>query len=279
MSSKHSVKSKSLHGAASDTPSINVVSATLSTRGPDVSKFKPEELAIFDADGFTRTFLTIKFDEVNNAVYDGMFSITRLQYALPVRYLKPNENAFSYVAQKSFVKDNLDMNSAIVLIEPLNAGFSETIPYTPINQHIPLDTPVTIDVSVPFETLPDGTEPDRRFVWSNCLKTDPNIEKIICDAYPKSIRTKPWQEFVHYGAMDIGSRLECKYVVALSDPKIFRSYNLYGFRFNHIAKELVIWTFKCFNLTPVEVLNMIHDHPDACEESKTLIEKILAKVK
>lgn len=258
---------------------IDISSATISTRGPDESKFKPEELAIFDADGFTRTFLTVKFGEVNDAVYDGMVSITRLQYALPIRYLKPVEGTFSYISQKSYTAPGTDIRNASIVIEPLNASFAEMIPYTPINQSIPLDTPVTIDVSVPYETLPDGSEPDRRFIWSSNLKTDSNIEKIIKDANPKSIRTKPWQECVHYGAIDIGSRLECKFIVSMTDPNISRSYNVYGFRFDHEEKTLVIWTFKCFNLTPVDVLGMIKKHERCSPASSKLIDAILAKVK
>lgn len=278
MSSKSSKSKQSkMSGASSD--GISIVSAELSTRGPDESKFKPEELAIFDADGFNRTFLTIKFGEMTDAIFDGMVSITRLQYALPIRYLKPVEGTFSYISQKSYTAPGTDIRNASIVIEPLNASFAEMIPYTPINQSIPLDTPVTIDVSVPYETLPDGSEPDRRFIWSSNLKTDSNIEKIIKNANPKSIRTKPWQECVHYGAIDIGSRLECKFIVSMTDPNISRSYNVYGFRFDHDDKVLVIWTFKCFNLTPVDVLNMIKKNENCTSASAKLIDAILAKVK
>lgn len=282
--SKASSESKSSHSkeiikGADSGSSISVTSAILSERGPDLSKFTPEELSIFDPDGFTRTFLTIKFGEINDAVYDGMYSITRLQYALPIRYLKPVEGTYSYVSQKAYVASDNDMRNAAIVIEPLNASFSEMIPYTPINQHIPLNTPVTIDVTVPFETLPNGLEPERRFIWSCNLKTDNDIEKVIKEACPTSIRTKPWQECVHYGAIDIGSRLECKFLVSLSDPNISRSFNLYGFRFDHDAKELVIWVFKCFNLTPVDILKMILENPNVVEPSKILIKAILEKVK
>lgn len=276
-SSSKSSKSSKISGSASSN-GIVIESAKLSTRGPDVSKFKPNELAIFDPDGFTRTFLTIKFGEINDAVYDGLFSITRLQYALPIRYLKPVEGTYSYISQKAYVSSDNDIKNASIIIEPLNGAYSESISYTPINQHIPLNTPVMLDVSVPFETLKDGTEPDRRFVWSCNLKTDDDIEETIRKAYPKSIRTKPWQECVHYGSVDIGSKLECKFLVSLSDPNATRSYNVYGFRFDHDKKELVIWVFKCFNLTPVEVLQMIKSNEKCVEASKTLIDAILAKV-
>lgn len=281
MSTKSSSKSQKRITAGSSTTSndIPIASATVTTRGPDLSKFTPSELAIFDADGFTRTFLTIKFDTMTDAVYDGMKSISRLQYALPIRYLKPVDGTFSYISQKSFVASDGDIRNASILIEPLNNAYMESITYTPINQHMPLNTPVILDVSVPFDTLPDGTEPDRKFVWSSNLKTESNIEYIIRDEYPKSIRTKPFQECVHYGCVDVGSKLECKFLVSLSDPNITRSFNVYGFRFDHDQKELVIWVFKCFNLTPMEVLQMIKNNQNCCDETKHLIDAILSKVK
>lgn len=282
--SKHESKHVSKHGSKSElkltgSSVFNIASVEMTTRSPDVSKFSKDELAIFDADGFSRTFLTVKFNEVGEKVFDGMRSITRLQYQLPIKYLKPVENSFSYVSQKSYINSTDDMKNASIVIEPLNAAYSEIIPYTPINQHIPIGTPVTIDVSVPFDTLPDGTEPDRRFIWSSNLKTIPDIEKEILKSNPKSIRTKPWQECVHYGSIDIGSKLECKFTVDMSDPVITRSFNVYGFRFDHDAKYLVIWVFKCFNLTPVDVLKMIRDNENCVQDSKEFIDEILSHVK
>lgn len=258
----------------------NVISAELKTVAPDVKAFTPEELKIFDADGFTRTFLTIKFDEINDDVYDALYSIHRSQYTLPIKYLKPVDGSYSYVSQKSYINTSEhDMKNASITIEPLNNDFMESIQYTPLNQAIPLGTPVIIDVTIPFETSKEGLEPERKFIWSSNLKTVADIEAKIKAAKPDSIRTKPWQECVHYGAVDIGSKLECKYTVCMSDPKITRSFNVYGFKFDHEAKFLVIWVFKCFNLTPVDVLKMIKENKGTVEASKELIDKILAKVK
>lgn len=259
---------------------INIKSIDIKTIGPDVSKFTKDELALFDADGFNRTVMTIKFESMSDAIYDGMFSIHRSQYTLPIKYLKPVDGSYSYVSQKSYINTNEhDMKNASITIEPLNGDFMEMIQYTPINQSIPLGTPVIIDVSVPFDTLPDGSEPDRKFIWSSNLKTIANIEDKIKEANPKSIRTKPWQECVHYGAIDIGSKLECKYTVSMSDPKITRSFNIYGFKFDHDEKTLVIWTFKAFNVTPIDVLKLIREQEQTVQPSKVLIDAILSKAK
>lgn len=271
--------SRSPLSAGNNTSDIPIISATVSTKGPDVDKFTADELSIFDADGFTRTFLTIKFAEMTDAIYDGMKSISRLQYAIPIKYLKPVDGTYSYISQKAYSSVDNDIANASIVIEPLNNSYAETIPYTPINQHLPLNTPVTINVSVPFDTLPDGNEPDRQFIWSNNLQTSANIEDIIKKEYPASIRTKPWQECVHYGSIDVGSKMECKFLVAMSDANVTRSFTTYGFKFDHDEKELVIWVFKCFNLTPMEVLTNIKNNEKCCDESKRLIDAILEKVK
>lgn len=249
------------------------------TIGPNIDEFTPKELSLFDADAFIRNYITIKFNDMNDAIYDGLYSITRLQYQLPMKYLQPVEHSYSYVSQKAILTESNDMKQAAITIEPLNPDYMNLISYTPINQSIPIGTSVVVNISVPFDTNPDGTEPDRMYFWSNNLTTDPDIEQIIKRENPKSIRTKPWQGCVHYGSIDVGSKLECKYLVKEIDTRIVKSYNLYGFRFDHDLKELTIWVFKCYNLLPIDILKMIHDNEKCCDDSKLLIEAIMNKYK
>lgn len=250
------------------------------TQGPDVTKFSKDELKIFDADGFTRNFMKITLSSVSNDYYDGIRDILKLQYKLPVKYLKLVPGSYSYVSQKSQIQGKeKDIKNAAVTIEPLNYDYANLIQYTPINQSLPLGTIVTLDESIPFETSPDGKEPERMFIWSSNLKTENGIEDKIKSENSKSIRTKPWMECVHYGAIDIGSEIVAKFAVSDVDTNIVKSFPLFGFRRSDEHKEFIIWVFKCYNLVPKDILTMMLNHKELGDAGKKLVKEILDKCK
>lgn len=250
------------------------------TKGPELDKFTKDELKIFDADGFTRTYMKATASAVSDEYQDGIRDMLKLQYKLPVKYLKLSPGSYSYISQKSQIQGKeKDIKNASVTIEPLNCDYANLIQYTPINQSMPIGTVVTIDESIPFETLPNGEEPERMFIWSSNLKTDDGIESKIKSANPNSIRTKPWIECCHYGAIDVGSRISAKYVVSNVDTSIIKSFPLFGFRRSDEHKEFIIWTFKCYNITPKDILLMMKDHKDIGPAGKKLIAELLEKYK
>lgn len=258
---------------------MSVSKVSLSTRKPDASKFTKDELKRIDIDGLERNYLTITWSKLSDDEYFAMRDIAANQYKLPIRYLKPVPNSFSYIAQKSQLSGKeKDIKNAGIVVEPLNADFFNMISYTPINQSLPLGTMITIDVENPFLTT-DGTEPERKFIWSNNLRTDPDVESKIKQENPKSIRTKPWIRCCHYGAVDIGSRLTAKYECSYVDTEIIRSFSLFGFSRSDERKEFTIWVYKCFNVQPVQILELIKKQPNLEASTPKVLDAVLAKCK
>lgn len=248
--------------------------------GPKESDFSKEELNLIDIDGLQRNYMKITFNDLSDEVYFAFRDIVKLQYSLPVKYLRPVPGTYSYVSQKSqiFGKEK-DIKNAGITIEPLNPDIFNLISYTPINQSIPLGTVVVLDVNTPFDILSDGNEPERKFIWSDNLTTNSEIEKHIKTENPKSIRTKPWIGKCHYCAIDIGSRLTAKFEVSYVDTEIVKSFSLFGFKRNDNVKEFVIWTYKCFNITPIDILNSIKNMKNIDSSTITIIDEIINKIK
>lgn len=258
---------------------MSISSVKIEKMGPKTSDFTKEELGLIDIDGLQRTFLKIGFKQLTNDEYFFMRDIAFNQYRLPMKYLKPIPNSFSYVSQKSQISGKeKDINNAGVVIEPLNADFFNLISYTPINQALPIGTMVTIDVETEFNCVGDK-QPERMFIWSNNLKTDDDIESKIKKEKPNSTRTKPWIECCHYGAIDIGSKLIAKYEVENVDIDIIRSFSLYGFSRNDDKKEFTIWTFNYFNVSPMEILTMMKKQSGLNDKTPKIIDEILSKCK
>lgn len=228
------------------------------TTGPKESDFNEDELKLIDIDGLQRNYLKISIKSYTDELYFALRDIAKCQYLLPIKYLRPIPGSYSYVAQKSqiFGKEK-DIKNAGVTIEPLNPDIFNVISYTPINQSLPLGTVVTIDVGVPYDTLPNGEEPERKFIWSNNLKTVDDVEAKIKAENKNSIRVKPWIECCHYCSIDIGSRLTAKYEVDYVDTNIAKSFSLFGFSRCDTANEFTIWTYKCFNIVPKDILMLI----------------------
>lgn len=261
-----------------------ISSAELYTKGPELDKFTKEELKLFDADGFTRNYLKIKAKTIDDKYCKAICEIVSLQYKLPTKYLQPVKESCSYISQKAQLNGNeKDIRNANVTIEPLNADYTNMIQYTPINQSIPLGTIVTLEVDIPYESTTNKNGeveyPKRKFFWSSNLKTDKDIEDKIKKENPKSIRTKPWIECCHYGSIDIGSQIRYKFIVQNVNTKIVKSFSLFGFRRFDETKEFIIYTFKAFNVTPIDVLKMIHDMKEVSKETKDFIDEVLKVAK
>lgn len=258
---------------------MSVAKVEFSTNGPKKTDFSADELKLIDIEGLQRTYMKITFKQLNDAEYFAIRDIAKSQYSIPVKYLKPIPNSYSYISQKSQISGKeKDIKNASITIEPLNADFFNLMSYTPINQALPVGTVVTIDVQIPFDTV-DNHEPERKFIWSNNLKTEQNIKDKILKENPKSINTKPWLECCHYGAVDIGSRLTAKYEVSYVDTDIIKSFSLFGFGRCDNRKELTIWTFHMFNVTPIDILQAIRKQPNIEKSTVSIIDEILAKAK
>ena len=246
--------------------------------GPKESDFTKDELKLIDIDGLQRNYLKITFKQLTDDVYFTLRDITKCQYLLPIKYLHPIPGSFSYISQKSQIYGKeKDIKNASVTIEPLNPDIFNLISYTPINQSLPIGTIVTVDVSIPFDVLPNGEEPERKFLWSRNLKTSSDIESKIKTENPKSITTKPWIDKCHYCSIDIGSRITAKYEVSLVDTDIVKSFSLFGFSRCDTTKEFTIWVYKCFNIMPTDVLTLIKNMKCVDKNSKTIIDEILTK--
>jgi len=237
-------------------------------------------LKLIDVNNLTRLYIKITFSEINDNVYNALRALLKFQYSLPVKVLRPVYGACTYVAQKSQLNSGeKDIRNASVTIEPLNPNIFDVISRTPINQHIPIGTIVTIEAKIPFETLPDGTEPDRKFIWSNNLRTDKDIEtKIRNNAGDSCLTTDPWIKCCHYCAIEIGSELNGKFEVIDCDISIHRAFSLFGFSRMDEVKEFTIWTYKIYNLTPLNILERISDLTDD-SDLLDLISQVKSQVK
>lgn len=256
-----------------------ISSVKIEKSGPIAKDFTPEELKLIDIDGLQRTYMKITFNKLSDDEYFFIRDIAFNQYKIPMKYLKPVPNTFSYISQKSQISGKeKDIKNAGVVIEPLNADFFNMISYTPINQAMPMGTIVTIDVETEFNTI-DGKEPERKFIWSNNLKTDGDIKDKIKKEKPNSTRTEPWIKCCHYGAIDIGSRLTAKFEVSPVDVDVIHSFSLFGFSRSDERKEFTIWTFNYFNVSPADVLNMMKSVNGLEPTTIKIIDEVISKCK
>jgi hypothetical protein len=270
------------------TITANQIDIDYHTFGPNAKDFTPEEQKLIDIQSLQRGELTITFKKLTDDAYLFMRDVARNQYKLPIKYLKLVPGSFEYVCQKSalFGKD-LSVKNASVTIEPLHNDYATHIQYTPINQSLPLHTMVELAIDVPYT----GDDAKQQFIWSNNLSTIANIEKHIKQTfeeehsekvgYNKCMTLKPWVECCHYGSVDIGSMIRAKFEVDYVDVDMFSSYCLFGFRRDEDDKEcrFSIWCYRCYNLTPFHVLELLKEHENTTEEAKKVIDIVLEKGK
>ena len=257
-----------------------VVKSELSTsKRPMKSDFTPEELKLFDIDGYKRHNLKITFTKLTTEVEDTLRDIAFNQFALPMKYLKPVPDSYEYVCQKSQISGKeKDIKNAAVTIQPLNPDFVDVISKTPINQALPLGTIVTIDVETPYHVV-DGKLPERKGIWAKNLRTVENITSIIMKEKPNSTRQLPWCWSTDFGVIDIGSKLSGKFEVAQVDTNIMKSFQLFLFRRPADRPEFTLSVFNYYNTSPIEVLELIKKQPNIHTTTPKIIDEIISKTK
>lgn len=222
-----------------------------------------------DPDNLSETIYRFEFpshkpdengDIMPNELYIALGNIIKMQYLLPMRYLKVNEDSFSYVAQKSnIIGDNLAIENATVQVEPLNPNFTKQLRYTHINQMIPIGTIFYIHAEIPYRYEGDKPGPFRKMLTSKSIKTDESkiAEKIIEESKKYGINnpiTTICNKRIAFGAIDIGSRLDMKMSVEWTD--IHESLTLFRFRIpeDNIIEFVV---YDHFNVNMKYILNLM----------------------
>jgi hypothetical protein len=269
---------------------FNVSSLKLSERVLNPNNFTDEQRSRIDFHGLGRKVLTFEFTAFDEIFYSLSKQIIAQQYTLPMKYLRPDSECCRYICQKSHSLNigTNDLEDASVIIEPSHPDFfNVVIPHTPINQSLPLGTIVTLSGEIPYyidepeEKLtkkgikfPDGSEmpqitirnTGRKFISSNNLITISNIENLIIKediaTKHKTINTKPWVDWCHYGAIEIGSRIMGKFIVSEIDVELHQSFSLFGFNISETNKTLTIWTYNGFNITPFDIFRKIKSVSD-----------------
>lgn len=261
------------------TRSSTIVSAKITQMKLNPDEFTDDEKKLIDLSGLSQHILTIKFSELTDDVYLFMRDVARLQNKLPMKQMKLVPDTYEYVSQKSqiFGKEQ-DIKNASITIEPLNNDYANTISYTPINQSIPIDTVITLNISTPYNDTPD-TIASQKFFWSNNLRTVDNIKDIIKKENPESITLEPWMKCVHYGSIDIGSVINAKYTVDWVDTDMYSSYSLYNFRRDDVNKEFVIWMYDAWNVHHKELIELISAHDLCIDSSKKICAEIIRALK
>jgi hypothetical protein len=208
----------------------------------DKSIFSKEDYNYIDPDMLSETHYRFEFptnkpdengDIMSNDMYIALANILKLQYLLPVKYFKVNEQTFSYVAQKSnIIGENKGIENAAVQIEPLNGNFCKQVRYVHINQAIPVGTTFYIHTEIPYRAEGESTPVARKLLTSASIKTEEtDLDKKILEEAKKMGIDKPstalFNRRIAFGALDIGSRLDMKMEVDYTD--IHESLTLFRF--------------------------------------------------
>jgi hypothetical protein len=235
--------------------------------------FTPKELSLIDIKGLSRSFLRVSFKEINDNVINALRDFIKNQYKLPMKYIE--EVDYKYSACKRAPNNDKD-NPDYLYIEPLNNNYPCYIRYIPINQALPLDTNIIIDID---ETKMPDLVPNYYFFRSNSLQTDPKIEETIKKIKPNSIYTKPWLQSVHIGSLDIDSKLFYKGKVAMINTDNSCSFTLFGFHRDDEHKYFEVFTYDCYNVVPKEIFEMMLKQPGINSDCKSFCEAVLSKTK
>jgi len=185
----------------------NYILKSVSHFVPKSKDFTKEELQYIDIERMSETITSFTFNTMNELEYETIAAILKQQYNLPVKYLEPDYDNCSYIAQKSLLpSSDSKITDAYISIEPLNQNIFKQISYTPINQNLEIGTIVTLHESIPFSST------CRKLLTSASLK----CEKMLCN------RSIP------YSSIDIGSEITGKFIVKTSTLRA--SMSLYRFR-------------------------------------------------
>ena len=245
------------------------VDVEISHNGPNKKDFSKEELELLDIDNLQETIYTVNLPEKLSAEDKiGIESLLKLETKLPMKYLKPIPNSCVYVAQKArLLSSNAgNIDSASVRIEPMNPDWANgQVRFLPINQSIPLDTIFMISKTIPF---------DGKFEWvlSSDITTSKDLKQLILSENPKAKSFVLTNQKVYLFGQDIGSKLEGKFKVSMTDD-IFDNMRLFRFRRPKQNKiEFIIYDFMDISLKDV-----MEKALKACKnkEGKNVIESIL----
>lgn len=183
-----------------------------------------DQLKYIDVDRMAETKTIIKFDykqdNIPDILYEWFALFLKYQYRLPVKYLEPEIESCTYIAQKSPIPNNSKkITDASITIEPLNQNIFKQISYTPINQAFEIGTVVSLRESILY-TNEDGSLPDRKLLTSASLE---------CPQLDKDIKYKGLcNRCIPYSSLDIGSEIIGKFTVKTSPLR--ESMALYRFR-------------------------------------------------
>ena len=245
------------------------VTLQISHQGPSSKDFSKEELETLDIENLQETIYTLTFDHLSDNDYIGIADFLKLETKLPMKYLKPIQSSCVYVAQKARVTSSLEqsVDNSPVQIEPMNPDWANgQIRFLPINQSIPLDTIFTISKQIPF---------DGEFQWvmsSDIISTKP-LKELILQENPNAKHFVLTNQKIYLFGQDIGSRLEGKFKVSMTDD-IFDSMRLFRFkRPKDNVIELIMYDFLDIDLK--YVLELCQKSIHATEHSKAIVNDIL----
>lgn len=226
-----------------------------------------------DVEGLTRQGVRIIPSKLDDDYYIACRDITRNQYRLPIKYLKPINQSFRYMAKKS-TSTKPDIEDADLVCEPLNPDIKHCISYTPINQDLPIGTIFYIDESIPYN------QGSIRYLLSS-----DNLRSTY-DKKLKGIYTKPFVKCDYNCSMDIGSEIFCKFEVEYIDPERIKSMTMFtGPRRSESPKDpfFEILVYKCWNRTPLDLFKLMKSTFDKegyewSEQSQAFIDEIIDKL-
>lgn len=258
----------------------------------DKSIFTEKDYKYIDPDNLSETVYRFEFpskkpdengDIMDNDMYIAIANMLRMQYLLPVKFLKANEDTFSYIAQKAnTIGENDSIENSIIQVEPLNPNFTKQVRYVHINQMIPVGTTFYIHTEIPYRNKDDKPGPFRKLLTSASIKTEAQgLDKKILEEAKKHGIAKPttvlFNKRIAFGALDIGSVLDMKMTVEYTD--IHESMTL--FRFRCPADNIVEFVvYDHFNVDMKYILNLMKrcERLELPEKNKKFLNELLDKM-
>ena len=244
----------------------------------DIKQFSKEDLRYIDPENLSETIVrfTIPIKGDNDfETYTNIANLLKCEYSIPIKYLSPVVETFSYIAQKSALPPNSkNIEDASALVEPLNQNLLQKISYTPINQMIPLNSVFEISAEIPYEGIPV-----RKLLTSASLKSISDLsKKILEEAKNNKIKnptTNLFNRRISYGSLDIGSKLYAKFIVKTSD--LYSSMSLFRFRRpeNNVI-EFIYYDHLCIDMRYIltKIIEIKSELKSFCEEMIKAFEKV-----
>ena len=172
--------------------------------------------------------------------------------------------------KKSQVFSTAEDNQSAVYIEPMNPDWTNgQIRFLPINQSIPLDTVFTISKTIPQ---------DGKFEWvmSSDLKCTKNLKELILSENPKAKSFDLTNQKVYLFGQDIGSKIEGKFKVAMTD-EIFDNLRLFRFKRPELD-HLQFFVYNFMNVSLKDILEKMINQTKS-ELCKQLCKELMEHLK